>query len=92
MPKVRETLIFKLEHQFTLYLQRVGFAREKLNPIQLQELRRAFYGGIAQMFILMTQDLKPLNPTERNEFIEFTTEQISEFWNNEGEKHRGGLG
>lgn len=88
MPKVRETLIFKIEHQFTLYLQRVGFQRERLNPVQLQELRRAFYGGIAQMFILCTQDISPLNLEEKNEFVQYTTEQLTEFWNAEGEKHR----
>lgn len=74
-------LIYKLEHQFTLYLQRAQVTRAMLPPDQLIEMRKAFYGGLGQMFFLITQDV-PAMGGERNQVIvlELFQRQLGEFW------------
>jgi hypothetical protein len=77
-------LIFQLEHQFTLYLQRCEVTRAQLGIDQLREMRRAFYGGLGQMFFLMTQDMgKQLRPGEQLVALDSIQSQLVEFWDEE---------
>lgn len=41
---------FDLEKQFEFYLQKVNLDPKNMSEIQLQETKRAFYAGIAQMW------------------------------------------
>jgi hypothetical protein len=85
-------LIFNLEHQFTLYLQRCRVARADLGPDQLREMRRAFYGGAIQMFFVMTQDILDLkNDAERALVLSSFTAQGMKFWTEEQRKFEAGM-
>jgi hypothetical protein len=44
-----------LENQFQFYLKRVGLDEKTMSEIQLQETKRAFYGGFAQMWTLFVE-------------------------------------
>lgn len=84
MAKAKPTdLIFKLEHQFTLYLQRCGVTRAELPPCELREMRRAFYGGLGQMFFLMTQDVMTMKAGFTAPMFDSFVSQIQEFWQKE---------
>ncbi|WP_348814085.1 hypothetical protein [Flavobacterium maritimum] len=39
-----------LEKEFKFYLQMVGLDPNKISDVQLQETKRAFYGGLGQMW------------------------------------------
>lgn len=85
-------LIFQLEHQFTLYLQRCKVSRADLGVEQLREMRRAFYGGLGQMFFLVTQDVGSLEKQRDQVMIlELMQKQIGNFWTEEQEAHERGL-
>lgn len=75
-------LIFKMEHQFTLYLQRAGVNRQILPDIQLQEMRRAFYGGLGQMFFLL-QDAGKMKERDCVQAMESIVAEIAAFWEGE---------
>lgn len=84
-------LIFKLEHQFTLYLQRCAVTREQLSADQYREMRRAFYGGLANMFFLVTQDVIELgNPRDQDKVLSSLQGQIKAFWTKEAEDQEAG--
>jgi hypothetical protein len=76
-------LIFQTEHQFTLYLQRCKVTRGDLGIEQLREMRRAFYGGLGNMFFLMTQDVADLKERDQILVLELFQRQIGHFWEEE---------
>lgn len=78
-------LIFKLDHQFTLYLQRCGVTRTQLSPTQLCEMQKAFYGGAGQLFFLITQDIAELKEREMPAVLSSFQKQILDFWNLQAE-------
>jgi hypothetical protein len=82
-------IIFKMEHQFTLYLQRAKVSRENLPPVQLREMRRSFYGGLGAMFFLLSKDAVLF--TEESEYkalYESLKSQILQFWEKEVEDQK----
>lgn len=83
-------IIFKLEHQFTLYLQRAGVTRADLPPVQYMEMRRAFYGGLGQMFFLITQDVGKLKERAQMETLQSLMDQVGEYWDKEAKSHKDG--
>lgn len=84
-------IIFKMEHQFTLYLQRCGVTRADLPPDQYREMRRAFYGGLGQMFFLVTDDVVKLQGKTYVFALTSMRDQIQEFWDRETEAQAKGL-
>jgi hypothetical protein len=83
-------IIFKVEHQFTLYLQRAGVSREILPPVQYTETRRAFYGAAGQFFFLLTQDIAALPGASYIPVLNNIRDEIQEFWNKEQTDHLNG--
>lgn len=83
MAKKPTDLIFKLEHQFTLYLQRCGITRAEMPPDELRELRRAFYGGCGQMFFVMTQDVMQMKTGLTGVVFDSFVKQLADFWQKE---------
>ena len=71
---------FNLEHQYQLYLERVGL-RDKLMPPKMEtELRRAFFGACGQLLILLRDDVGELTEDEGFKVFEDLLEQVSNFW------------
>jgi hypothetical protein len=74
-------LIYTMNHQFTLYLQRCGVSRTTLPPDQLRETERAFYGGLGQMFFLVTIDAANMKrESDQSQVLESIQKQIEDYW------------
>lgn len=54
---------FDLEKEFEFYLEKVNLKKENMSEIQLQETKRAFYAGVAQMWRMFIEiaDIKEEN-------------------------------
>lgn len=63
IPKTPKDIIFTVEHQYKLYLERVALQEELMHPTQAVQLRQTFYGAWGQQLLLM-----------RNEVAEFEEE------------------
>lgn len=83
-------IIFKVEHQFTLYLQRCGVSRASLPADQYSEIRKAFYGAAGQIFFLMAQDIPTLPGGSYIPVLESIQDEIQRFWTDETERHKKG--
>lgn len=70
-----ENKTFDLEHQYQLYLRRVGLKETNMHPVQKTETRRAFMGACGQMLILLRDDLGEL---EENKAIETMQDMINQ--------------
>lgn len=74
-----------LENQFKAYLQRVELEEQTMSLIQLQETKRAFFGGLAQMFVLFLE-IGELPEENCNAIFDEIESQISLFWLEEASK------
>lgn len=71
---------FKLEHQFQLYLKRVGLADKLMSVAQMRETRRAFMGACGQILILLRDDVGKLEENEAIVTLDNLIKQVSNFW------------
>ena len=67
---------FDLEHQYQLYLKRVGLKEENMHPVQKTETRRAFMGACGQMLILLRDDLGVLEESKAIEIMQDMINQV----------------
>lgn len=74
---------FNIEHQFMLYLERVGLNILTMDPIQLQETRRAFYGAAGQILLLVRDDITELSDIVGGLALHSMLTQVVVFWENE---------
>ena len=74
-----------LENQFKAYLQRVELEEQTMSLIQLQETKRAFFGGLSQMFVLFLE-IGELPEENCNAIFDEIESQISLFWLEETSK------
>lgn len=71
-----------LESQFKAYLERVELQEQTMPLIQLQETKRAFFGGLAQMFVLFLE-IGELPEENCDTIFNDIDSQISLFWQKE---------
>ncbi|MCV9929502.1 hypothetical protein OIU83_17710 [Flavobacterium sp. LS1R49] len=71
--------LLNLEKEFEFYLETVKLDPKNMSKIQLQETKRAFYAGIAQMW-LMFKNLSQLEHKKSYAFFNDLENQISIFW------------
>lgn len=74
-----------LENQFKAYLQRVELEEQTMSLIQLQETKRAFFGGLSQMFVLFLE-IGELPEENCDIIFDDIESQISFFWLEETSK------
>lgn len=67
---------FDLEHQYQLYLERVGLKEANMHPVQKTETRRAFMGACGQMLILLRDDLGALEESKAIETMQDMINQV----------------
>jgi len=82
--------IFKIEHQFDLYLSRMGMAKENLIPVQLIETKRAFIGAWSQLLFLFRDDIIELSENDAIATMESMVNQCDKFWEDEVKQQFGG--
>jgi len=71
---------FKLEHQYQLYLERVGLKEFQMPLIQRKELKRAFMGACGQILIMLRDDVGKLEENEAIDTLDNLINQVSDFW------------
>ena len=72
---------FDLNHQYQLYLQRVGIKDEsKLHPVQRIEMRRVFFGAVGQLLLLLRDDLTKYSEEEGEKILKGMLQQVTNFW------------
>ena len=74
-----------LKSQFKAYLERVQLEENTMSQIQLQETKRAFFGGLSQMFVLFLE-IGELPEENCNAIFDEIESQISLFWLEETSK------
>ena len=77
---------FDLEHQYQLYLKRVGLKEENMHPVQKTETRRAFMGACGQMLILLRDDLGILEESKAIETMQDMINQVQVYFMKETNK------
>ena len=77
---------FDLEHQYQLYLKRVGLKEENMHPVQKTETRRAFMGACGQMLILLRDDLGVLEESKAIEIMQDMINQVQVYFMKETNK------
>lgn len=84
-PKSSHQDIFNIESQWHKYLELVRLDEDKMPVDQRSETRRAFFGGMSQMFIVMEQI--PESPGQGIMLMMNVKEQLTRFWTSEEEKY-----
>lgn len=77
---------FNLEHQYQLYLKRVGLNEQAMHPIQRQELKRAFIASWGQALVMLREDLSELEEDDAIDTLENMNAQVLNFFLAEGNK------
>jgi len=72
--------VFSLEHQYQLYLKRVGLKEAMMHPAQRTETKRAFMGACGQMLVMLRDDLVELPENEAVETLQDLNNQVSNYW------------
>lgn len=70
---------FNLEHQYQLYLQRVGIKESHMNPIQKKETKQAFFGAMGQMLVLQRDELAALSDEDAVDTLQDMWNQVSNY-------------
>jgi hypothetical protein len=71
---------FDLEHQYHLYLQRVGLKEKNMHSVQRTETKRAFIGACGQMLILLRDDLGALEESKAIEIMQDMMNQVGTYF------------
>lgn len=78
--------IFDLEHQYQLYLKRVGLKEENMHTVQRTETKQAFIGACGQMLILLRDDLGALEESKAIEMMQDMMNQVGTYFMKETNK------
>ena len=75
-----------LNHQYKLYLERVGLSESAMHPQQRIETKQAFFGACGQMLILLRDDLGALEYSKAIDTLQDMLNQVSNFWLSQQQK------
>lgn len=72
---------FSLEKQFDFYLEKAGFDKSEMNPVQLIETKKAFFGACGQMLIMFRDGIAAIEDEYAAVLqMEDLLKQVSKFW------------
>ena len=78
---------FSLNDEFERYLKLVKLDKRRMPPVQLREIRRAFYGACGQMLILARDGVAAIeNEDEAAEALQDMLNQVANFWNEQSSR------
>lgn len=75
---------FDMENQWQLYLQRVNLKGKKMPAEQYRELKRAFFGALGQLLMLMKNEVADLSEDDAVSALESMINQVGDFWLKQG--------
>lgn len=70
---------FNLKQEYQNYLQTMRLVESAMHPVQIQETKRAFYGGCSQMLLLVSKTAN-LSEGDAIKAISEMQRQIAVFW------------
>lgn len=71
----------EIEHQYQLYLKRMNLNEKNMHPVQRTETKRAFMGGMAQMLVVMRDDVGGIEDEDRAVLtMEDLLIQLEQYW------------
>jgi len=85
MPDKTKTNPFDIENQFDEYLSMVNIKKENMSDIQLQEIRRAYYGACGQLLVLLKDRVSALPELVAIAAMEDLNYQVAQFWTAESQ-------
>lgn len=71
---------FNLDHQYQLYLERVGIKEEDMHPIQKTETKNAFMGACGQMLDICVNEIPDFDDGSAIEVMSYLLHQVQDFW------------
>lgn len=84
---------FSLEYQWELFLSRVGIPKESIPEDQRREMKRSFFGACGQLLILFREELNEYADKHGEiaaaNVLQNMTDQVSDYWQKEMDKHSG---
>lgn len=72
---------FNLNHQYQLYLERVGLKESNMSPVQAKETKQAFFGAMGQMLVLQRDELAALSDDDAVDTLQDMWEQVAKYFN-----------
>ena len=77
-----------LEKQWKIYLDNAQVKESQLIPIQRQEMKRAFFGGLGQALLVMRDEVGMIeNEDEAVDCLQDMLNQVGQFWMAEQNKN-----
>ena len=83
MPE-KDTNLFNIDHQWNLYLERVGLKGQRIGIEQYRELKRAFFGATGQLLMLMKNELAELDESAAVKTLESMINEVGDYWLKQG--------
>lgn len=77
---------FSLADEFERYLKLVKLDKRRMPPVQLREIRRAFYGACGQILVLTRDEVGALPEPEAVEALQDLWNQVANFWNEQNSR------
>ncbi len=71
---------FNLEHQYQLYLKRMGLNEKEMHPQQRVQLRQTFMGASGQILVLLRDELSKLSDEEAVATMQDLWQQVLRFF------------
>lgn len=71
---------FSIEHQFHLYLVRMGYSETRMPRDQYHQLKQAFFGGFGQSLTVMTVEVSELPESRAMSAIDGMINQVTAFF------------
>jgi hypothetical protein len=71
---------FDLENMFDRYLEIADVDKRVMIPYQLKQMKKAFYGGVGQLMLLITMELSGLPMEQVNQIYHYMLKQVNDYW------------
>jgi hypothetical protein len=74
---------FDLNHQYQLYLQRVGLKESTMHSQQKRETKRAFMGACGILLILFKEEFPKMKEAQAVDALQSMINQVGQFFTDE---------
>lgn len=74
--------MYSIEKQWQQFLKLVGLVENELPEIQRNSMKRAFFGGVAQMLVLLRDGIGAIEDENQSiAELENIDKELKDFWN-----------
>ena len=76
----KDDKVFNIDHQWSLYLERVGLKGKKINPNAYREMKQAFFGAFGQSILLLRDEVAALPEEDGMEVLDGLINQVGNYF------------